>query len=151
MSSLFYPSFLDISVFLPMSQIVAKAKSVHEIRVFGCVELEDVLLQNGLNCEVSTFDAVTLILYFLSWVGPSTSRCHLIVPSSRASLRGFDCLFICDSCVHQSLLDLTVRAILLCSSWDLNGRGEREILFLLAVIVDGHLQLLSKVMRRNFP
>ena len=35
MSSLLYPSFLDVGVFLPMTQIVAEAKSVHEVRVFG--------------------------------------------------------------------------------------------------------------------
>jgi len=150
-SSLLYPSFLDIGVFLPMTQIVAEAKSVHEVRVFGCVELEDVLLQNGLNGEVATFDAVALILYLLPWVGPATSGCHLIIPAGRASLCGLDSLFVRDSGVHKSLLDLAVWAILLCSSWNLDGRGEREVLFLLAVIIDGHLQLLSKVMRRNFP
>ena len=35
--SLLYPSFLDVRVLLPVSQIVAEAKSVHEIGVFGCV------------------------------------------------------------------------------------------------------------------
>ena len=151
MFSLLYSSFLDIRVLLPMSQIVAEAKSVREIRVFGSVQLEDVLLQNGLNGEVATFDAVTLILYLLPWVGPATSGCHLVIPAGRASLCGLDSLFVRDSSVHKSLLDLAVWAILLGSSWNLNGRGEREVLFFLAVIIDGHLQLLSKVMRRNFP
>lgn len=111
------------------------------------------LLEYILDCEMSTFDTLVLILRLLSWICPSSSRCHLCVPCTLwCTWCGMlHCWFIRDTSFDKGLLDLTDRLRPSRCIRYLYWWREWKLSFRLTEIVDSHLHMFTKEVRSYFP
>lgn len=124
-----------------------------EIFVFWLIYSEEVLFKNILDCEMATFDALALVLLLLSWISPSSSWCHLLVPSTlwltrSRMLHGW---FIWNPSTYQGLFYLAYWFGSIRQIWNLYRRCKWEISLGLTDIVNYDLHMFSKKVRSNLP
>ena len=104
----------DFSNFLVFKLLHVKVDELLPVskKVSDCIDLMglDVVLEHLLNSVLTELDALRLVLVFLTGIGPSSTRSHLLLVLGPAD---FLVLFIFDTSLHQSRLYFTAFFVLI--------------------------------------